>query len=122
VAPREALVALWYEIAINTIGPWEIELQNNETRNFHALTMIDTVTNFVEMQRVNSTSAQDAANAFEMNWLFKYPQPVRVIHDQGTEFMGDISNRYWDDGEYETHQLALGILKRLRCANECIKQ
>jgi hypothetical protein len=38
--------------------------------------MIDTVTNLVEMQRVNSTSTQDAANAFEMNWLFKYPQPA----------------------------------------------
>ena len=23
-----------------------------------------------------------------MNWIFKYPRPVRVIHDQGTEFMG----------------------------------
>ena len=89
MAPREALVAPWYEIAIDTIGPWEIELQNNETRKFHALTMIDTVTNLVEMQRVNTTSALDAANAFEMNWLFKYPRPVRVIHDQGTEFMGD---------------------------------
>jgi hypothetical protein len=89
LAPREALVAPWYEIAVDTIGPWEIELQNNETRKFHALTMIDTVTNLVEMQRVNSTSAQDAANAFEMNWLFKYPRPVRIIHDQGTEFMGD---------------------------------
>ena len=89
LAPREALVAPWYEVAIDTIGPWEIELQNHETRKFHALTMIDTVTNLVEMQRVNSTSAQDAANAFEMNWLFKYPRPVRVIHDQGTEFMGD---------------------------------
>jgi transposase InsO family protein len=41
------------------------------------------------MQRANSTSAQDAANAFEMNWLFKYPRPVQIIHDQGTEFMGD---------------------------------
>ena len=89
LAPREALVAPWYEIAIDTIGPWEIELQNNETRKFHALIMIDTVTKLVEMQRVNSTSAQDAANAFEMNWLFKYPRPVRVIHDQGMEFMGE---------------------------------
>ena len=31
----------------------------------------------------------DSAKAFEMNWLFKYPKPVRVIHDQGTEFVGE---------------------------------
>ena len=66
LAPRKALVALWYEVAIDTIGPWEIELvQNNETRKFHALTMINTVTNLVELVQVNSTSAQDATNAFK---------------------------------------------------------
>ncbi len=33
LAPQEALVAPWYEVAIGMIGPWwEIELQNNETR------------------------------------------------------------------------------------------
>jgi hypothetical protein len=37
MALREALVAPWYKIAIATIGPWEIELENNETRKFHAL-------------------------------------------------------------------------------------
>ena len=74
LAPQEALVAPWYEVAIGMIGPWwEIEMQNNETRKFHALTMINTVTNLVKMQQVNSASAQDSANAFEMNWLFKYP-------------------------------------------------
>ena len=28
------------------------------------------------------------ARAFENGWLLRYPRPLRVIHDQGTEFMG----------------------------------
>ena len=52
--------------------------------------MIDTVTNLVEMQQVGTTSARNAAKAFEMNWLYKYPISPIVIHYQGTiEFMGE---------------------------------
>jgi hypothetical protein len=90
LAPREALVAPRYEVAIDTIGPWDIELANSEMRKFYSLTMIDIVTNLVEMQQVGTTSARNAAKAFEMNWLFKYPRPPIVIHYQGTtEFMGE---------------------------------
>jgi hypothetical protein len=35
LAPHEALVAPWYKIAIDTIGLWEIELQDNETNFMH---------------------------------------------------------------------------------------
>ena len=28
------------------------------------------------------------ARAFENGWLSRYPRPMRVIHDQGSEFMG----------------------------------
>jgi transposase InsO family protein len=90
LAPREARVAPWYEVAIDTIGPWEIPMQpGNNVLKFHALTMIDTVTNLTEIMRVRDTTAQSAATAFEVGWLFRYPRPVRVIHDQGTEFMGE---------------------------------
>ena len=77
------------KIVINTIRQWEIKLQNNKTRKCHAPTMSNTVTNLVEMQQVNSTSAQDTVNAFDKDWLFKYPRQVQIlIHDQGTEFLG----------------------------------
>ena len=94
LAPREALVAPWFELAIDTIGPWELKVANNEDqgeeyRKFYALTMIDTVTGWVEIQRVDTTSANDAATALETGWLFRYPRPMRIVHDQGTEFMGD---------------------------------
>jgi hypothetical protein len=89
LAARETLVAPWFIVAIDTIGPWEIPLPRaNDVCKFHALTMIDTVTILTEIVRVPNTTSQAAAQAFEISWLFKYPRPVRLIHDQGTEFMG----------------------------------
>ena len=42
--PLEALlVAPWFEVAIDTVGPWDMELANRETRKLYASTMIDTV-------------------------------------------------------------------------------
>jgi transposase InsO family protein len=79
----------WHEIAIDTIGPWQI-LIDGETHKFYALTIIDTVTNLVdEMSRVASTKASDAVTKLETTWLMRYPCPVRIIHDQGTEFTGE---------------------------------
>jgi transposase InsO family protein len=54
----------------------------------YAITMIDTVTNLVALFCIDTPSAANAAWAFEMAWLFRYPRPVRVIHDQGNEFQG----------------------------------
>jgi transposase InsO family protein len=42
----------------------------------------------VELFCIDTPSAANAAWAFEMAWLFRYPHPVRVIHDQGNEFQG----------------------------------
>jgi hypothetical protein len=68
----------------------------NNMLKFHALTMINTVTNLTKIVRVRNTTAQAAATAFEVGWLFRYPRPVRVIHDRrylihGREFLGNPS-------------------------------
>ena len=87
LAPREALAAPWYEVQVDTIGPWVIKLGDYDIE-FWALTMIDTVTNLAELVRLPSRrpSSEVTARAFEINWLLRYPRPMRVVHDQGTEF------------------------------------
>ena len=87
LAPREALFQPWFEIAIDTIGPWTINLPGQQL-SFYATTIIDTVTNLTELIRIDTPSAALSAYAFEIGWLFRYPRPVRVIHDQGNEFQG----------------------------------
>ena len=46
--PREALIAPWFEVAVDLIGPWNITI-NARTFTFQALTCIDTVTNLAEV-------------------------------------------------------------------------
>jgi hypothetical protein len=56
-APREAGLLLWSEVAMDMIGPWTIEV-GDRTEKFSTLTIIDLVTNLVEIVHVtNKTSA-----------------------------------------------------------------
>lgn len=71
-APREAGLHPWREVAVDTIGPWTINI-GNETIKFHALTMIDTVTNLVELVRLDNHTSANAALHFNNSWLCRYP-------------------------------------------------
>ena len=55
---------------------------------FHALTVIDTVTNYCEIIRLRNKTAEHVALQFENNWLARYPRPNEVIMDPGSEFKG----------------------------------
>jgi hypothetical protein len=48
LAAREAALTPWSEIATDTIGPWTVQV-GNQRIEFKALTIIDTVTNLVEL-------------------------------------------------------------------------
>jgi hypothetical protein len=56
---------------------------------FHALTIIDTVTNYCEIVRITNKRAAYIGRLFENTWLSRYPRPLECIFDQGTEFVGD---------------------------------
>ena len=50
--------------------------------------MIDTVTNLVELVRLENKSSAHVALQFENTWLSRYPRPLHCIYDQGGEFTG----------------------------------
>ena len=87
LAPREAIVAPWQEIHVDTIGPWKIKV-NRVPIEFRAQTAIDPVTNLLEVNRVSATTSYEAARALDNNWLARYPRPLRCVHDNGPEFVG----------------------------------
>ena len=60
LAPHEALFQPFTEIAVNTIGPWKVCI-NNKLLIFHALTIIDTVLNLVEIVTLNHASGDEMA-------------------------------------------------------------
>ena len=85
--PRDALIAPWYEVAIDLIGPWQFTI-GSQVSLFQALTCIDTVTNLAEVIRINNKSSKHISMLFENNWLARYPCPSRCIHDYRGEFTG----------------------------------
>jgi hypothetical protein len=85
--PRTAHLMPWNEVAVDLIGPWKMEIQD-QTIEFNALTCIDPVTNLVELQLIHNKTAEHIAQQFENCWLSRYPRPNRCIHDNGGEFIG----------------------------------
>ena len=69
------------------IGPWKVIINNFEYHS-SALTCIDTLSNLLEVIPVENTRPKAVAEAFEDNWLSRYPQPRKYIHDNGNEFLG----------------------------------
>jgi transposase InsO family protein len=86
-AGRIAPLVPWEEVAVDLIGPWTLSLGEQKIP-FSALTMIDMVTNLVEVARIENKTAKHVAMKFENTWLSRYPRPIYVIHDQGGEFLG----------------------------------
>ena len=81
------MLSPWCEIACDLIGPWKLDV-GNQLHTFSILTIIDTVTNLVEIIRLDNHSAVHVALHFENMWLSHYPKPVSCIYDQGGEFTG----------------------------------
>jgi hypothetical protein len=76
-----------YSCGVDMIGPWTIEVGNRKEK-FSTLTIIDLVTNLVEIICVtNKTSAAVTAH-FVNAWLAHYPKPMSCRHDPGLEFIG----------------------------------
>jgi hypothetical protein len=94
--PRHAILAPWHEIHIDLIGPWSFSV-NGVALHFSALTIIDPVTNLVEIVRIASKSAQHVGMQLENAWLSRYPRPMRCVHDQGGEFIGRAFSRIIQD-------------------------
>ena len=77
----------WATINVDLIGPWPVTIHGQEFI-FHALTVIDPVTNYCEIIRINNKSAQHVGLQLENSWLSHYPRPIRCVFDQGGEFIG----------------------------------
>ena len=88
LAPHNAQSSPWSKVATDCIGPWNIELRGGRDYNIRALTTIDVTTNLLEIEPITTQTSAECARAFEKGWLSHYPRPMRVIHDQGSKFMG----------------------------------
>jgi transposase InsO family protein len=86
-APREADALPWNHVAVDTIGPWALKVQNRQ-ECFYTLTITDMVTNLAEIMRLQNRTSAHAATVFINMWLARYPKHISCIYDQGSEFIG----------------------------------
>jgi hypothetical protein len=84
---REVRAIPFEECAVDLIGPWIIQVRNRPYE-FNALTVIDNVSNLVELVRIDEKTAAHVARKFAQVWLSRYPWPARCVHDNGGEFVG----------------------------------
>ena len=84
---RELKCEPFTEVAVDLIGPWQVKVRGR-MYEFNALTCIDTVTNLVELVRINRKTADQVSRRFAQCWLARYPWPERCVHDNGGEFLG----------------------------------
>ena len=52
------------------------------------MSMIDLCTGFPEFSALMNSTSKHAAEILDCTWLCRYPQPLQIGHDNGTEFMG----------------------------------
>jgi hypothetical protein len=69
------------------MGPWVVQVHGNPYE-FDALTVINTVTNLVELIRVDKKTSDVFTRKYAQCWLSRYPWPQRCVHDLGGEFVG----------------------------------
>ncbi len=72
---------------MDLIGPWIVQVCGKPSE-FSALTAIDTVTNLVELLRIDDKMSDQIARKYAQSWLALYPWPQQCIHDPGGEFTG----------------------------------
>ena len=65
-----------------------MNIRGKTTQEVIALTIIDTAPNLVELVQIESKMSENFVRRFHNTWLARYPQPERVIHDNGGEFTG----------------------------------
>ena len=71
---REVRCKPFQEIAVDLIGPWDIGI-GGKIYTYLALTVIDTVTNLVELVRIDEKTCHEITTKFAQNWLARYPWP-----------------------------------------------
>ena len=87
--PREETMVPFEQIAIDTVGPWTTDIPGIGKITFNAYSIMDTCSNLLELKQATqmNPTGKESIRVLEDVWLSRYPKPVRIIYDQGKEYM-----------------------------------
>ena len=73
---------------MDIIGTYAIIIQGQkENLNINAITMIDPVTGWFEITEYDDKIAITISNLVETTCLTRYPRPMEITYDQGSELI-----------------------------------
>ena len=67
---------------MDLIGPYTIHSKRKKY-TLQCMTMIDPVTNWFEIAKVNAPSSAECQRAFDSTWLARYLRPKEISFDNG---------------------------------------
>jgi len=81
----------WETVQVDMIGYWTVKFKLTNkgktiTRQSKALTMVDRATSWPEFGAVRKITSAHVSQLFDKEWLYCYPRPTIVIHDNGNKF------------------------------------
>jgi hypothetical protein len=80
-----AEITPWRRVNVDLIGPYTVTTPT-ATHTLRALTMIDPATNWFEVTPIVNKEAATVMEAFNNEWLSRYPRPQFIGFDNGSEF------------------------------------
>ena len=95
VPPKIAEDTPWKVVCVDFVGPYTVKQKNNLDANgkpievtLSCLTMIDPATSWFEWAIIppEDCSSAHMSQLFNNHWLSRYPRPVKIIYDNGSEF------------------------------------
>ena len=117
---KEAESTPWDKLCVDLIGPYTMERKGkSRPLILWCVTMIDPATGWFEMREITNKQAITVANIVEQAWLTRYPWPVELTYDKGTEFMAEFAQMIVKDygikkkGITVRNPQANAILKRI---------
>lgn len=103
--PKEAVTRPWQTVCVDLIGPKTLKAADGTAMDFMCLTMIDPASGWFEIvelpttlrvksarngetteEYIHDTSSATISHLFNKAWLSRYPRPLNVVCDNGSEF------------------------------------
>jgi hypothetical protein len=109
------------ECVVDLIGTWTIQVQN-KPYELYALTMIDTVSNLVELVQINNKTLAHIAKKYAQVWLSRNCGQHAVSMIMEANSLGQSSNSYYKVVESKMFQPPVKIYKPMRYVSACIRQ
>jgi IS30 family transposase len=75
----------WESVQVDLIGPWKVKTPSG-VKTVRCFTAIDPATSWQEICKITDKRSQTVMDAFHNKWICRYPRPIQVTFDNGSEF------------------------------------